>query len=302
MSFTPPPPDAIATVFPEVKNLNLFAKGGFKAVFWCTTAGAEEVFKLVCLPAAGISDDEKAFRQECLGRIKRELDLLEKCGSTEIVKLASVKPRLETISGIDFIGYTEERLEGADLWKIIQAKGTLPNEQESRRLMLTLVVAIQELWGSLKTVHRDIKPCNIIKLSDPGRPFVLLDLGIAFGAESTALTVGASHRLPVATYRYFAPEMAKPDFRQNLDYRADLYASALTVFEFSTQKHPLAGDKDDIFQTVSRAVTQAPASLKSERSDYSDEFCQMIDQMLKKKPALRPSNLMRLREFLEGRP
>jgi len=302
MSFSPPPIADLANAFPEVSDLNLFAKGGFKAVYHCKVSGGEEVFKLVCLPTEGPTDDEKAYRREYLGRVKRELELLGKCICPEIVKLASVQPREVTISGVDYIGYTEEWLNGPDLWKLIQAKGPKPPESEAKRLMLTLVKAIQELWGSFKIVHRDIKPCNIIKLSNPDRPFVVLDLGIAFGVESTSLTVGASHRLPLATYRYFAPEMAKPDFRQNLDYRADLYTSALTVFEYSAQKHPLARDQEDVIQTVTRAVNQAPPSLKAECADFSDEFCMMIDQMLKKKPALRPANLARLRTALEPTP
>jgi serine/threonine protein kinase len=165
--------------------------------------------------------------------------------------------------------------------------------------MLVLIIAIDELWGEFKTVHRDIKPGNVMKTSELERPFVLLDLGIAFGAEGTALTVGASHRPPVATYRYFAPEMAKPDFRQNLDYRADLYASALTVFEYAAKKHPLAQDRDDLFQSVTRAISQAPESLKVRRPDFSDEFCELVGQMLKKTPALRPGNLARIRQTLE---
>jgi serine/threonine protein kinase len=298
MSFVPPSVDKIKEAFPEVTDLALFAQGGFKAVYSCFTQRNNEVFKLVGLPPAGLTDEEKAFRLECLGRIRRELELLGNCQRPEIVKLGSVQPRQESIEGIDYVGYTEELLHGPNLEDAIK-KDSPPTEQECRRLMLALVIAIQELWGKFKAVHRDIKPGNIVKLAQPERPFVLLDLGIAFGVEGTALTVGASHRFPVATYRYFAPEMAKPDFRQNLDYRADLYAAALTVFEYSAQKHPLADKPEDIFQSVTRAISQTPILLKVPRPDFSNEFCEIIDQMLKKKPALRPGNLTRLREFLE---
>jgi len=38
------------------------------------------------------------------------------------------------------------------------------------------------------TFIRDIKPKNVIRLDDANRPFVLLDLGIAFSVRETPLT------------------------------------------------------------------------------------------------------------------
>ena len=136
-----------------------------------------------------------------------------------------------------------------------------------------------------------------MKLKAPNREFVLLDLGIAFAVNETALTANPSERI-VATYRYLAPEMLNPNFRDTIDYRSDLYTAALTVFEYAAQAHPLAQDRDDLMQTISRALRQPPTPLKSLRSDLSDEFCRTIDQLLKKKPALRPGNLNLLIETM----
>ena len=88
--------------------------------------------------------------------------------------------------------------------------------------------------------------------------------------------------------------MANPHFRANLDYRSDLYSAALTVFEYAAQKHPLAKSEDDLFQTISRAVQETPRPLKQIRDDFGSDFCTLIDQLLKKKPALRPANLGQL--------
>jgi hypothetical protein len=57
-----------------------------------------------------------------------------------------------------------------------------------------------------------------------------------------------------------------------------------------------------LIQTLSRIAQQAPRALKSERPDFSDGFCRIIDQMLKKKPALRPANLDRLLHSIENTP
>ena len=85
--------------------------------------------------------------------------------------------------------------------------------------------------------------------------------------------------------------MANPNFRGNLDFRTDLYTIALTVFEYAAGQHPIAHDSDDPIRTVSRALHESPKPLQNFRPDFTPEFCKLVDQLLKKKPALRPANL-----------
>jgi hypothetical protein len=112
--------------------------------------------------------------------------------------------------------------------------------------------------------------------------------------------VNPGERMPLATYRYLAPEMMNPNFRDTLDYRCDLYTAAMTVFEYGAQRHPLARNKDDMMRTISRALHQPAESLANLRPDLTADFCQTIDQMLKKKPALRPANLNMLINRMES--
>jgi len=298
MAFTPPANDKIRAAFPTLVDIQEYARGGFKVVYTATVGTNCEMFKLVCLPAVGQSDEEKkAYRKESLGRIRREVELLGKCLRPELVKLGQVAPTLVAIDGAEYVGYSEEFLNGDNLGKLIRARGPKPPESEARRLLLSLLRAIEELWGKHRTIHRDIKPENVVKLPDPARPFVLLDLGIAYGLLETGLTRDGG---APCTPRYLAPEMARPDFRRNLDFRSDLYTAALTVFEYSAQMHPLAKTQDDLIQTISRALHQAPRRLRDERPDFSADLCDLIDQMLKKKPQLRPSDLAALIANMEG--
>lgn len=298
MSFIPPPNDSIIAEFDGIATLAEVARGGFKVVYQATVGPNTEMFKLVCLPVIGRTDEERqTYRNESLGRIRREIQLLGKCQSPELVKLGSIAPQLKVIGGQEYVGYSEEYLAGTNLGKLIRDRGQKPSEQEARRLMLALLKAIQELWGAHRTVHRDIKPENVIKLPDQQRPFVLLDLGIAYGLLETGLTHDGS---APCTPRYLAPEMARPDFRRDLDYRSDLYTTALTVFEYSAQMHPLAKTRDDLIQTISRALHQPPRRFRDERPDFSESFCDLVDQMLKKKPQLRPSDLNALIAEMEA--
>jgi serine/threonine protein kinase len=94
--------------------------------------------------------------------------------------------------------------------------------------------------------------------------------------------------------------MADPNFRDNLDFRADLYTTALTVYEYASGHHPIAEDNDDPIRTVTRAIRQQPTPLATHRPEYSPQFTHLIDQLLKKKPALRPANLKRLIQMMEA--
>jgi eukaryotic-like serine/threonine-protein kinase len=299
MSFEPPSDQLILEIFPQIGELALLDKGGFKAVYRARIAGKTEAFKLIQLPRVDETEDAEAFRHEMIGRVRREVEALGQCQVPEIVKLGSVKATGGQIEGWDYVGYSEEFLEGKDLWKLLRSGMPKPEERELRVLFISLLKAIRELWRH-GYVHRDIKPLNIMKLAATDRPFVLLDLGIAYSVRETALTVNAAERFPPATYRYLAPEMMTPGFRGNLDYRSDLYSAALTVFEYGAQRHPLARDRDDLMQTISRTLHQPPTPLKQLRPDLSDEFCLMVDQMLKKKPALRPANVNTLINRLGG--
>jgi hypothetical protein len=142
-----------------------------------------------------------------------------------------------------------------------------------------------------------IIPLCLVTLSDTQSQ--LVGLGIAYSVQETGLTVNPGERLRLATYRYLAPEMMNPHFRDMLDYRCDLDTAAMTVFEYGAQLHPLAQNKDDVMRTISRALHQPAQSLANLRPDLTADFCQMIDQMLKKKPALRPAHLNMLINRME---
>jgi serine/threonine-protein kinase len=204
-----------------------------------------------------------------------------------------------TINAVDYVAYSEEFLAGSDLGKLLTSGAPRPPEAELRLLFGTLLKAVRDVWA-LGYVHRDIKPKNVMKLNDAARQFVLLDFGIAYSVLDTGLTANPTGRPPLATYRYLAPEMMNPTFRETIDYRTDLYTTAMTVYEYGAQRHPLAQDRDDLMHTISRALHQPATPLAAHRPDLSPGFCQIIDQMLKKKPALRPANLTALIQRMES--
>ena len=110
-----PPINKIQEAFPGLENLEEIARGGFKVVFKAQIQKKTEIFKIVKLPDMGKTEEHKAYRSECLGRIRREVELLGKCRRPEIVKLGSVAPRTVVIEDEEYIGYSEEYLEGESI-------------------------------------------------------------------------------------------------------------------------------------------------------------------------------------------
>jgi eukaryotic-like serine/threonine-protein kinase len=290
MPSSPFPPDVLAATFPKLSGFGFIKSGSFKSVYRIMTLdGSTEVLKVIRLPQDVSTDAARALREQELGRVKRETELLGRASSPFIVRMGHLAPVILDIKGESCLAYTEEFLPGKDLENEIVGSPQ-PTGDGIKLLLSSLVEAIRHLWTNYKTVHRDIKPANIFMTGLAERPFVLLDLGIAYNVSEPGLTVDPSH-IP-ATPLYMAPEMLNPDFRDSLSYRADLYAAGVTAFEYATGgTHPLGKRGDDLVKTLSRVLHQEPLRLATLRPDLPPLLTSMIDQLMKKNPALRPGNM-----------
>jgi serine/threonine protein kinase len=282
--------EVLSAAYPFLSGFEYISSGSYKSVYRVTrTDGIAEVLKVIALPLEGTTEEEKAIRQQEIGRAQREVTLLHGCQSPFVVKLGSIVPEIRELEGDACVAYTEELLSGQELKSVIH-ENPRPTAEEIKRLLRCLVQAIQSLWTGQNTVHRDIKPGNIFATGLAERPYVLLDLGIAYNVKEPGLT--ARPECIPATPRYLAPEMLDPNFRENLSYRADLYAAGVTAFEFATGGiHPLSRTADDLIQTITRILHQEPRRLGNERKDLPPLLASLIDQLIKKNPALRPGNL-----------
>ncbi len=303
MTLEPLLPEIVRKHIPEIDALQpCFDRGGFKWVYRAVVHGRDEALKVI--PIRNVSDQAddqdqaEAFLREQYARIHREIQALGKCDVPEIVELGAIKPVEFENERTHYLAYSEEYVDGKDLWKLIRASEDKPSLSELISLFTSLLQCVQELWRH-GYVHRDIKPHNVMKTKNPARPFILLDLGIAFAVNETSLTFRPEDR--PATPRYLAPEMLQPDFRERIDYRTDLYTTGITVFEYAAHHHPLELAKDaDEWTTIARVLMQSPTPLHKYRPDLPAEFCSLVDGMLKKKPALRPANMKMLIHRLEG--
>jgi serine/threonine protein kinase len=288
MSFHVPSNESVKESLKIYSDISFYKKGGFKAVYKGIKEEIIEAVKLNYIPDISEPGITEEIVEQYRKRINREINILSKCSSPYIVRLGGLSLKEIKIESNNYAVYSEEFLDGETLFDIVK-QGFQPNEKELKLLAQSMLVAINELWEINQSIHRDIKTLNIKKTNIPERQFVLFDLGIAFSRTETPITINP-FQVP-GTRQNLAPEMFDPNFRNSIDFRSDLYTLGITLYEYATGKHPLAEPGEDVMITISKILRETPISIKTLRSDLSENFANLIDQWLKKKPHLRPSNL-----------
>ena len=283
----------VAAAFPQIRLEAEIGEGGFKIVYRAEVHGRVEAFKLARIPE---DPADPTVSENNRRRLSRELDLLMTCETPCLVRLGAFMPVECRIGPYQYVGYSEELVAGECLRNRIRA-GHRPSQTELATLAACLLSAVREL-AAKNAIHRDVKPDNVMATGDAARPFVLLDLGVAFIVGGTNLTMD-THAIP-GTRWYLAPEMLDLDFRQSLDYRADLYTVGLTLYEYATGGNPFANPGDPPLTTMYRIKHQRVPPLHTLRRDLDSAFCALVDQLIKKIPALRPGNVARLISQVEG--
>lgn len=156
----------------------------------------------------------------------------------------------------------------------------------AHRLPADVVVALgQRLASALGhahqrgVIHRDIKPDNLIFDAATGQ-LKIADFGVARAEDSGATQTG----MVLGTPAYMAPEQlagapASP--------AGDLYSLGVVLFELLTSRRPVeAGSLGEWL----RRISQEPATpLLSFRPDLPALLGDVVDQLLERDPALRPS-------------
>lgn len=272
----------------QSRNIELqseIGSGGFKKVYKALINGKVEALKITQLLDPSISDEEEKrnYHLKMLLRSKREFEILRKVGGGNLVTLGSVDQTETVVLGIPYYFYSEEFLDGHTL-SIPQKETDFPSWESVKELFDTGVNVLKRLNAN-NTIHRDIKPQNIMELDCSQRRFVFFDLGIAYQEDDSSIT--STGDIAPGTRLYRAPETFYPDYKDNLDIRSDLYSLAVTVFVYATGKHPYV---DDFCNNVSNQIITNPVkSIMDYRFDIPLEFSTILSYCLKKQPALRPT-------------
>jgi hypothetical protein len=177
-----------------------------------------------------------------------------------------------------------ELLEGTDLASVVDSQGALPALDAAKAIL----DAARGLNAAAKAglIHRDVKPSNLVLLSD-GRVKVT-DFGLAKpvdpGSEPSLTALG----VVVGTPDYIAPEQARGE---TIDERVDIYALGGTLYFLLTGIPPFRTGtpaEDKYLKVVARHLKNPPPDARERNPQADPELSELAKQMMSKKPAERP--------------
>lgn len=146
-----------------------------------------------------------------------------------------------------------ELVEGITLKEYIQQNGRLPY-QTALDFIMQIVAGI-EVAHEHHTIHRDIKPQNII-VSRNGT-LKVTDFGIAKAATSNTIASSA-----MGSVHYISPEQARGGYS---DERSDIYSLGITLYEMLTGRVPFEGENN-----VTVALMHIQSEIIPPREYYPD--------------------------------
>jgi eukaryotic-like serine/threonine-protein kinase len=127
------------------------------------------------------------------------------------------------------------------------------------------------------TIHRDVKPANIVIEDDTARP-VLVDFGLAAPGDDP------SQAIAMGTPQYMAPEQAGLLTGTPVSPRTDVYAFGVTAFEMLTGRLPF--ESTDHAQLMRQHARKTPPLVSSIKPDLKS-FDPVIARALAKDPSER---------------
>lgn len=184
--------------------------------------------------------------------------------------------RVYDVSFGDAIQYiVMEYVEGITLKNYITQQGVV-DPREALYFITQLLRALKHAHDK-GIVHRDIKPQNILLVSDG--TIKVTDFGIARISENATRTMtdGA-----IGSVHYISPEQAKGS---HTDSRTDLYAAGVILYEMMTGKLPFQSDN-----AVSVALMQLqndPIRPREINSNIAEGLEEIIIHAMQKNPAER---------------
>ncbi len=194
--------------------------------------------------AVKILKEEFLANEEFRRRFKNESKAIAVLSHPNIVKVFNVSygDRLQYI--------VMEYVEGITLKEYIEQQGKL-GIKETVHFTMQILRALQHAHDK-GIVHRDIKPQNILLLSNGN--IKVTDFGIARFSYSDTKTMTDS---AIGSVHYISPEQARGDTTDN---RADIYSVGVVMYEMLTGQLPFQSDN-----SVSVALMQLQSDPKRPR-------------------------------------
>ena len=178
-----------------------------------------------------------------------------------------------------------ELLDGTDLGTTVEKKGPLTSVEAAHAIL----DGAQGLAAASKAglIHRDVKPSNLVRLSD-GRVKVT-DFGLAKPVDPGSEPALTAMGVVVGTPDYIAPEQARGE---KIDERVDIYALGGTLYFLLTAIPPFRTGRpadDKYLKVVARHLRNPAPDAALTNPSVDRELAELARQMMAKKSTERPS-------------
>ena len=196
-----------------------------------------------------------------------------------------------TEDGLPYI--VMEYLEGPSLLQRVQRSGPL-SFSETVNLITQTAHALEQLHAS-GTIHRDVKPDNILLVADPDasvtkRAYIakIIDFGVAkvvarSSTDAGPQTISTQHGIVIGTPNFMPPEQLRGE--DDATVRGDIWALAACAFTAMTGRAPFEGGT---IREVVRKVCQDPLPIPSQLdASVPPEFDAWFARACSRDPELR---------------
>jgi len=269
---TPPTPEAIQPLFPELEILRLVGKGGMGAVYQAIQRDLQRPIALKLLWTAGEVD--AAFEE----RFLREGRTLARLSHPNIVAVHGAGKRHDPQLPAPYYWIAMEYVDGPNLRQLLQ-RGRL--EPAQALPIVKQVCDALDYAHAQGVVHRDIKPENVLVARD-GRVKVA-DFGLAkLLASDRAESMLTATDDVFGTPHYMAPEQIEQT--RDVDHRADIYSLGVVFYEVLTGELPLgkfkpASQVADVNPRLDGIVEKAMRKEPARRYQAASEIQKAVDRV-----------------------
>ena len=202
-------------------------KGGMGMVYRAHDRLLDETVAIKVLRA------EFANTSEMLQRFKKEIKLARKVSHRNVCRIHEFGED----GGVRYISM--EYVEGTDIKQLARDKGGFLDAEEAFDVAIQAADGLQAIHD-VGIIHRDLKTSNIMR--DPSGRVRLMDFGIAKSEATDRSTGGGGLTIEgqiMGTPEYMSPEQCLGD---KIDYRSDVYALGIVIYEIFTGTVPFRGD------------------------------------------------------------
>lgn len=245
--------------FGSFRLIKELGRGATGTVFLAeqTTLGRECALKVLA--------PELVKEQEFRERFLREGKIAASLRHSNIVRI------FDLVDDANGFALAMDYIEGQELRHFLDERGRVPVDVALD--IISRVLDALEYAHNKGVVHRDVKPANVMIESD-GSVF-LTDFSIARMAGTEKLTKTG---MVIGTPEYMAPEQFDG---KEVDARADVYATALILYELLSGANPFCGDT--LAEVIKKQVLVEPPALGT-LVDITAELADVVHKGLRKSP------------------